>query len=111
MDTWSSVNQIIELSNGYSGKPIYVDTINIEKAGVVHHAIHLKESLQLTLDHKYWVSIYDLKENELMDEPFIFEDYELSGVELKVEGVQEKQYRNDPMEMRLTGTDENEPTI
>ncbi|MBB3701032.1 carboxypeptidase-like regulatory domain-containing protein [Flammeovirga yaeyamensis] len=66
------------------------------------------DSLNLTLDKRYTLSLETEYEDEFLSTYFYFEDYELGKNKLHVRTDSEKQYKGEDLKMYIKGTDEND---
>ncbi len=93
------------------GKNIELANLKPYTKGAYHSQFVLHDSLKLELDRRYGVVITDQKENYLMKNIFVYEDYELNELQLKVKPVRKEHYHKEPLILNIEAVNENDLRI
>lgn len=83
-------------------------TLNSYDKGGYEFQFPLHDSLNLRLDTPYTIQLENNKGNTLFSNSFRFEDYELAKNQLQVRLPRKNQYKDNPFEIYVKATDENE---
>lgn len=75
------------------------------------HEFVLDDSLDLTLDKRYSVSLDDNFDRTFISNSFQYEEYELGKLSLDLEVAEEDHFRGDTLEISVKATDENELNV
>lgn len=89
----------------------YLATINPYDPGGYTYQFHLHDSLNLRLDSEYTISLEDETNNNVMNNSFYYQDYELGKNKLQLRVPHKNHYRNQNLEVFIEATDENELTL
>lgn len=86
-----------------------LSTLKPYNKGGYTFAFSLHDSLNLTLDRNYTVSFRKKGQKKFIyrSASFRYEDYELKDLKLTARKLQERQFRNDSMQIMVSGTNEN----
>jgi hypothetical protein len=91
------------------GKTITLARLYPYSKGAYEYQFFLHDSLNLKLDRRYILALGKINKPWLryIDEQFRYEDYELSKINLNIRSVNKEHYRNTPLTLFATATDEN----
>lgn len=90
-----------------NGKEHKIQTIQPIRDGAYTCAFVLHDSLQLTLDYTNEVELRDAKNRIYVTNYLKYIDYELKRNSLSVDCKEKKQYRGNPMSLKIKATDDN----
>ena len=105
------INKPVDVVLQRPGKNLRLSTISPYRKGGFIFEFYLHDSLELQLDRAYTIWLEKRDGKEYINESFIYEDYELSSIQLELTTDTEDHYRGACNLIKASGTDENELNI
>ncbi|MDH5379753.1 MAG: carboxypeptidase-like regulatory domain-containing protein, partial [Cyclobacteriaceae bacterium] len=78
------------------------------RKGAYSSEFTLHDSLNLTLDKRYYLELQTKRGREVFSKPFQYEEYELSRLFVEAKFNEDHFFKGDSLKIRVTATDENE---
>ena len=103
-------NLKVHLKKNYREK-ISLGEITPYTKGSYDLQLHLHDSLELELDKPYSIELMDTDGDMVTRNTFVFEEYELKGIQFTIDVNSTKQYQGEELDVSLNAKDENDLRI